>query len=266
MSSFQKIIKYIAIAFAALLIFSITSGIISLISYFSNGFSNKLNNNLDKIKISDNYEILDIELNNINILIKEGKKLKIETDSKNINIKEIGNKLLITEKKNSWLPKQPSTDLIIYVPSNYTFKEISIENGAGRLDIDYIKTNELELELGAGKVNINELNVYKESSIDSGAGEIIINSGLVNNLDFDMGIGKVELNLKITGKSEIDSGIGEMKLNLLGSNDDYKINLDKGIGKVKIDNQDVFDSSIYGNGENTINISGGIGNITINYN
>lgn len=264
MSNFQKVIKYIAIALAVLIIFSIISLIMNGIGSLGN-FNVGNNMKLDKLKVADKYDVLDIELTNVNIVIKEGKKFGVESDSDNVVLKEIGNKLLITEKKSSIIPKRPSSDLIIYVSDNLVFDEVMIENGAGRIDVDYIKTNELELDLGAGKVNINKLYVYHEASIDSGAGEVIVEDGSINNLDFDMGIGKIELNLKITGNSDIDAGVGDMKINLLGNRDDYSLNIDKGVGLLKVDGEKVDNSNIYGNGDNVINIDGGIGNIDVNF-
>ena len=65
MSNFQKIIKYFAIAFAALIIFNIVSGIIVGVDVLSSVFSNdkEINNNkLNEFKVNDDFSILDIEL------------------------------------------------------------------------------------------------------------------------------------------------------------------------------------------------------------
>ena len=92
-------IKYIAIAFAVFIIFSIISGVIAGVSALGNLFSNDKNNyDLDEIKVGSSYKVLDIELNSVNILIKRANKFSIETDSDNISFKEVGNRLLITEK------------------------------------------------------------------------------------------------------------------------------------------------------------------------
>jgi len=265
MSNFQKIVKYFAIALAVFLIFNIISGIVLGISFVGNIFSFGTSGNLDKVDVSGIYKVLDIELESINIIIKDGKKFKIETDSDNITFREVGEKLLITEKKSSWLPKKPVDDLIIYVPNNYIFENILVENGAGRIEVESLKTNHLELELGAGKVNINELFVYNTTDIDGGVGEIVIENGSVNNLDFDMGVGSVILNLEITGDSEISSGVGEVTLGLVGTSDNYCINVEKGIGKIEIDGEEIKSDTMYGNGLNKLDLNGGIGNIKVDF-
>ena len=264
MSGFQKLIKYIAIAFAIYLIFNIISILIGGVSILSGVLSNDVTGNLNKIKVDDSYKVLDIELESINILIKEGKKFKVETDSDNVSLKEVGDKLLITNKKENWKPKKVDSDIVIYVPNSYVFDYVIIENGAGRIDIDYINTKELELDLGAGKVDINKLIVSKEASIEGGAGEIIINDGIINNLEFDMGLGKVYTKAKLVGDSEINAGIGEVEIDLVGNISDYSMNISKGIGSVKIAGEDVKSGNL-GTGSNFIDINGGIGTIDIDF-
>lgn len=265
MSNFQKIIKYFAIALAVFLIFNIISGIVLGIGFVSNIFSFGTSDNLSKVDISDTYKVLDIELESINIIIKNGKRFKIETDSDNISFREVGEKLLVTEKKESWLPKKAVDDLIIYVPNNYLYDNILIENGAGRIEVESLKTNNLELELGAGKVNINELFVYDNTDIDGGVGEVVIENGIVNNLDFDMGVGSVLLNLEIVGDSEISSGVGEVTLGLVGASNDYSLNVNKGIGKITISGEEIKSDTMYGNGLNKLDLNGGIGNINVDF-
>lgn len=265
MSSTQKIIKYLAIALAFFLSFSIISSIIIGIISLSNIF-NQNTNDLNEIKIKNNIENLDIEVTSVNIFITEGTSLKIETNNNNINYKEINNKLFLTEKNSNWFNKPAESDLIIYIPEDYTFDNVYIENAIGKLEITRIKTKEIELNLGAGQTKLNNLNIINEASIEGGAGKIIIKDGNINNLDLDMGIGKIFLTAILTGNNEINAGIVEITLNLLGSKDDYKVKVDKGIGEAVIDGNYQKNSANYGNGVNIIEIEGGIGNINIRFN
>ena len=52
---------------------------------------------------------------------------------------------------------------------------------------------------------------------------------------------------------------------LLGSKDDYKIELDKGVGEARLDGESMRDDSVHGSGENFIQIDGGIGEINIEF-
>lgn len=268
MTTAQKVIKYLALAFAMFLIVSIFSGIMIGISTLSNIFKSDddVTTGLRNLNVENsNITQLEIDINYANLTIKTGEALKIETNNKNINSKEKGNKLIIEEKKYNWFKTKDESDLIIYIPSNYSFDDISIDAGAGKINIENINTKKLELDLGAGKVTIENLVVVQNADIDGGAGEISIKNSSINNLDLDGGAGKFTLDSKLTGNNKIDSGVGELDIVLLGDKEDYKIIVDKGIGTSKIENENIKDGKTYGNGLNLLDIDGGVGSININF-
>lgn len=268
----QRIIKYCAIAFALFLVINIfgliMNVIFSLSSILNNNDSDKLQINEELKNIDINEDIKKIELDIASskiIIIKEGTKIKVETDNEYIKVKERNNKLTITEEKQNLFKINKNSELVIYLPENLLFDEVNIDSGAGTVDIDYLNTKELELSLGAGQVNIQNLNVSNEADIDGGAGEVIIQNSSINNLDLDMGVGKLTLNSSLTGNNEIDAGIGELNINLVGTSEDYKIRLNKGLGNATLNNEKMKNDTYYGKGTNIIDIDGGIGSIKINY-
>ena len=50
-----------------------------------------------------------------------------------------------------------------------------------------------------------------------------------------------------------------------GQEDDYKIIAEKGLGNLSINNKNYGDKVTYGEGKNTIDIDGGMGNIYIRF-
>ena len=58
--------------------------------------------------------------------------------------------------------------------------------------------------------------------------------------------------------------IGKIDLNLIGDN--YKFKVNKGIGKITINNNEMKDKTITGTGTSFIDIDGGIGEINIKTN
>lgn len=265
MSQTQKIIKYLALALAFFLIFTIisitTQGLLAVTNIFET--DDRVMEKLEELKITEDASVLDIEVKTANIIIKQGEKLKVETNNKYINIKESNNKLFIEETKHNFFGKSSSSDLIIYIPSNLTFDGVAINSGAGKIGIANLSTKNLDLDLGAGKVIINNLNVLESTSIDGGAGKISILNGSIYNLELDMGVGELELSAKLNGNNEIDAGVGRISLNLIGT--DYKIKVDKGIGSTSINGNDVKDDTYYGEGNNIVDIDGGVGSIDIFY-
>lgn len=261
MKNFQKVIKYLSLAFAIFLIFTIISSIVSVIFSFIDVDDNKKPLELLDVNVTS---YLNIDVKSVNIKILTGETLKAETNNKYINVKQDNNKLYITQKKHKWF-NSDNGDLIIYVPDDFVFDEVIIKSGAGSINIDKINSEDISLELGAGKVSIKELIINNKTFIDGGAGALTIENGILNDLDLDMGIGKLSLTSKILGRNQIDCGIGEVNLNLIGNNADYKIKIDKGIGSFTIDNVDIEDDSYYGSGSSYIDIDGGIGSTKIRF-
>lgn len=265
MTQVQKIIKYAALALAFFIIFSIVTGIMQFLLSFTNVFKNDtLMEKLEELKITESASVLDIDVSTVNIIIKVSDTLKAETNNKYILLEQSDNKLFIKEKKHNWFFKNSSSDLVIYVPSDFMFDGVSIQTGAGTVDIDTIATKNLKLNLGAGKVQIDNLYVTETASIDGGAGKISILNGELHNAKIDMGVGELSLTSKLMGSNEIDAGVGKIDLKLIGN--DYQIKIEKGIGLATINGEKVKDNTYYGDGSNHINIDGGIGNISVTCN
>lgn len=265
MSSTQKLIKYFALAFAWVLIFSIFSALALTLTTIGSSLddNNSITEKLNNIDFEGDFNILEIDISTSKLIIKEGDFFKAETSNKYISCKQDGNKLFIEERKHSWFSNNDNNELIVYIPKSFIFDAVAIDTGAGKVDIEELITKKLYLNLGAGKVEIDNLVVSDEGEINGGAGEFIIKDGNINDLNLDMGVGRIELNSKLTGESIVDSGIGEISLNLIGKLDDYKIIIDKGIGSATLNGTNMSDDTYYGNGSNKIDIDGGIGTINI---
>ena len=273
MTSVQKVIKYLAIAFAIFLIVSIISSITAALFAVSGilGLKQDIERSMNSEMVvtdleNNNAATLDIELAFTNLTIKTGDSLKIETDNSNISYKQENQTLQIKEKNKKWFSNYVEKELILYLPEGIEFEKVKIATGAGKIDIETLKTGNLSFELGAGETEIQNLNVSKECEIDGGAGKLSIFSGTINDLDLDMGVGKVNLTSSLTGKNEINAGVGTLNIDLQGEKESYKIQADKGLGSVKIDGKEIIDGEIFGNGENHIEVDGGVGNIDIDFN
>ena len=147
---------------------------------------------------------------------------------------------------------------------NKNINEIDINTGAGKVDIEKLKANKLKLDLGAGSTNIKYIET-NNADIETGAGKFTIEDGILNDLDFDIGAGEANVNARLLGDSKIEVGVGSLNLNLLGSRELYKLKLEKGIGVVRVDGSLIENDSTVGNGNNYIRIEGGIGSIKVNY-
>ena len=258
MSTGQRIIKSLAVAFGLFLtftiFFSIVGGLYAFTSMFSKDNVIEENTSILLNQSTENIKYLDIDVNSSNLVIKPGNSFIIETNNKHIKYKVDNNELKI---------KEEGYHLIITIPDT-NLNEIDINTGAGNLNIDSINTEKLDIDLGTGTTLINNL-YSKRADIDTGAGTFTINNGSINDLDLDIGIGEVKITSNITGNSSISSGVGKLSLNLLNTFDNYRFEVNKGIGKVTINDIEVGDNSTLGNGTNTIKLDGGIGEIVVKF-
>lgn len=265
MTTSKRIIKYLSIAFAIFLtitiISSITSFLYSLVTTLKDTSNNK---NMSEVWQNTNIMVndLDINLDYNSLNIKVGDKLSIETSSQDIKYLIEDNTLKIEDNKKIKLTNNEKEELTIYIPSNIVLNKINIDMGIGTLNIENISARKLELNLGAGTTTID--NIYSENTnIDTGAGTFTITNGNINNLDLDIGVGKTTINSNITGNSTISAGIGPLSLSL--PNNNYTFKVEKGIGKVIINDKEVKDNEIVGTGTNIIKLSGALGDIKVRY-
>ena len=274
MTTAQKIIKYIATAFAVFLIVTIISLILSVSYVLLSAFGLiHTNNNVitEDLKVisSEVKEIstLDINLAYTNLEIKTGASFRVETNNSKITFTNDNGSVKIKEKNLNWLRNNNITsNLIIYIPEGMiALDETNIETGAGKINIEELKTQGLHLELGAGDVYIKNVIATQDAKIDGGVGKTELKSCEINNLKANLGVGEFVFHGKLTGKSEIDSGIGAINIDLTDNKENYTIDVSKGLGNVTLDGQKLEMDRVYGTGENYIDVDGGVGEIKIDF-
>ena len=153
----------------------------------------------------------------------------------------------------------------VKIPEHVTFGKAAISTGAGTVKIDTLSSQRLSLDLGAGEVNIGTLTATDRASINSGAGELRIGGGELAGLELNIGVGEADLESRLTGNCSIDYGVGELNLTLTGTLDDYCITLDKGVGEATLGGTKMSDDVVYGDGETSIEIDGGVGAMKIEF-
>lgn len=272
MTSWQKAIKYVAIAFAVFLVVSIVGGALGALGFVTGIFSN--DNVLDEARIydiSEDFLCLDLDVGAADISIIEGNEFQLESNIRNLDAHVFNNTLVIEELKNElsagFFNKSNGARVILQIPADFVFDKVELSTGAGRLVAENIATDTLSLELGAGQAKFENLIANKRAEIEGGTGQIAINSGSLTNLNMEMGVGEARIKSEILGRSFIETGIGAVNITLIGASEDYEISIEKGISGVKIDGLALrgsqLDAQVYGNGENQIFVESGIGGINI---
>lgn len=266
MTTSQKIIKYLALSLAALLIITIFSSIVLALNIFSGvlGLNNPdSDKNMQIVDIQNtDIKIINIDIASTKLEFRNSNEFKIEVNNDRLKIFEKGNKLEIEEQNHFFLNMFNDSKLIIYLPVSKHIEEISIASGVGSVKAQLVYTDKFELDIGAGNVEIDGLYVTERSDISGGVGSLFINNGRINDLNLETGIGTSKIHSILTGNNDIEMGIGSLDVNLLTELDNYDIRIDEGIGSVKLNDQKIT-NAVYGNGQSKLNIEAGIGSIEI---
>lgn len=264
MTTFQKAVKYIALILAILLSVGIISGIAGAIA-ITLGIIERTPV-LDEMKtynVSTEASYLNVEINSANLEIISSDKFYVESNLKKFSVSEENGRVTIKDK-NKFGTVNSKAIVKIYLPSEKVFDKVKITVGACKLTADVISANNVELNLGAGGMEIYHLNAYSSIEIEGGAGKIHIADGSINNIELEMGVGDLELTAKLLGKNEFNLGVGKSTLTMIGTEDDYSVIVEKGLGAIQVKGTEVSSYKTE-NGINEVEINGGVGKVYIDY-
>ncbi len=282
MSSTQRVIKYCATAFAVLLAVGIITSIaglaFSVISVVSGGEISIGGWNGKTIDVSESFEdVKSLDIDNatgtLNIKIGETFKVDAENVSEKFEAKvNSSGKLTISEKSKHgflWFDfdgiSSPNSKITVYLPADFVAKDVKIDTGAGNVTIEGLKSDTLLISAGAGNVKGSDMTA-EEVKVDGGVGSVNLNHVNFNNVDFDCGVGSLNLDGYLSGKTEIDCGVGSVNLDITGKLDDYDLNIDSGVGTVRLNGKKVSGSYNKDNDAlNSIEVDGGVGDVNIDF-
>lgn len=265
MTTFQKAVKYLAMAFAIFLTVSIIGGILSMFGLFSGFFgSDAVTEDIKTYTVSSDIKSLEVKINAADFTIKQGDSFSVESNLKYLTVEDKNGVLTIRDTKK-FIRTYTGAVLTLYIPADTVFDKANITTGAGRMTVDNLSADTMNFELGAGEVAIDTLVAASDIDINGGAGKITISGGALHNLDLDMGAGQLNLTSALTGESDFDLGVGESNITVIGNKNDYKLDIEKGLGNITVDGTSVSNIKGQGNGNNDIEISGGIGAINLKF-
>ncbi len=263
MTTFQKIIKYLAVLLAFCIIGGMTVGVIRGVTTLAKLAD--LTTSDGKIENVQHEEIkkIRIKLLRTDLVIKTGDTVNAETDNGDITVKKVFGTLVVEENTKSIIDSLEKTELVLTIPEECMFEEIKITTGAGTFNAELLNAEKIDLNFGAGNVEIDRMISSERTEITGGAGKIEIRDGKTHNLNFDMGMGKLHYRAEITGRSELNCGVGAVEMILLGGEENYDLDIDKGLGLASINGISYADEVDYGDGENKLDINGGVGELKV---
>ena len=265
MTGFQKFIKYAAIAFGIYL--SIT--IILVLLGIANGFVKnskqsvtEIVENIEETNVKDiaqeytGITNLEIDLDNIELVIKRGQTLKVEGTNipDKIVIKQIGNTLKISDDKIFSNFYTVNNALTMYIPEEQTFNTVDIEMNSESADIERLQATNLKLDTHGTICKIDEL-LADRLEMHNEYGKLNIYKSEVKTLKLDSESGTEDIHMKITGKAEMDLEHANTNITLAGTLEDYQIFQRKQFGNTYLEGKEQSDSrSTIGTGSVKINV------------
>lgn len=269
MKGAQQVIKGLAIAFAVILIMIMFAALVGAGTIMSRIFGGA-NGDTEWVEtvISEDaeFENLTIKLSSTSLRLEYGDKFEVKADKDVVKFRYTGKRVYIEERDFNFFSNWHALggEVKVTLPkSTAKLNEVVLDAGAGSIFIDGLIADNVDLNLGAGKVEINNLMVSNKAKISGGAGLVLINDSLIKDVELDMGVGRLAFVGKITGQGDIDAGVGKLELNLIGDEDDYRLRFNKGLGAITLNGRDMGDDSSWGLGAELIKVDGGIGAIEV---
>lgn len=147
--------------------------------------------------------------------------------------------LTIESNFNHWgvtFGKERANKITLVIPKKEELKEIEFSIGAGSCTGDSLSSEVMDVEIGAGNLQLQELKAKKTIEISVGAGNAEIGKLDTKNLEIECETGRCYAE-KVTTTSDINltCDVGYTYLNLNGAKDSYNYDLDCSIGSIKLD-------------------------------
>lgn len=286
MSSFQKVIKYGAVTFAMLLAVGIISAIanaaLSVVSLVSGDFIYH-SDSRDTVAVNEREDFtgvsgldIDIAYGNLTITKGDGDGFQVEANdvTKDFEMKVSRKGTLILHEKNRyfnlrWFNFNKNTkyhsNITLYLPEDCQLKDVVIDSGAGRVQMDSFEANKLIVNAGAGNIEGDSITANKVS-LDGGAGSVTFTNVDFKNMDIDCGVGNVRIAGILSGENTLDCGIGNVDIEIDASEEDYDLDIESGLGKVRLNGKRIAkDYRKNNNASSLIEIDGGIGDVDLKF-
>lgn len=161
--------------------------------------------------------------------LKDG-MLRVKTGNVNITISLFG------DDKTFHKGDIEKDTVTITVPVGMCFSELELSIGAGNAKLlnDTTVYEHVEIEVGAGKLQMNVLNVDGHVDLEVGAGSAEIKTFKAKTADFECGVGRMNISGSVDGNINVNCGVGSIEMYLDAVESDYNYDISCAVGSVMI--------------------------------
>ena len=142
-----------------------------------------------------------------------------------------------------------SSTMIVYLPKDKKFNNITIDVGAGNIEIEKVTGSDTDVNVAMGQVIIEEMEI--------------------DSLNIEVGMGNAEVKGSINHEVIVDCGMGQAILELEGEGKDFNYNLDCGLGSLSVEGvyhiAGIGDSYVNNDASMEMDLSVGMGTVTVSF-
>lgn len=160
------------------------------------------------------------------------------------------------------------SDITLYVPEGYHFKEADIELGAGDLMFDALEADRVSLGVGAGRITADQLKT-ESLTMEVGMGQIDMKDVEVQSLEGEVGMGNLIVEGTVNGNADVSCAMGNVEMKLTGSQKDFNYQIKGALGNIDLGQESYsgigLSREIDNGASKEIKANCEAGNITINF-
>lgn len=215
------------------------------------------------------------------IEILEGEEAHYIVDFENLKYgtlvtEQEGEELKISYKQNNnWTAKMFMEDdinnqkITLTMPKGAELDSALFEFGAAEISMEDVTAKKLYLTVGAGELNADRLTATELARFNVGAGAFYAEDVALMNAELVCGVGEMNVSGSFDGDTTVDCGVGAMELYVRGEQEDYRGELNCGLGEVEFGDINIDGSGKRSHGtasaERRMDIKCGIGDVDVQF-
>lgn len=200
-----------------------------------------LSGDIDKYRLDGTFSRIDIEVGGCTFTTRNSGDdafyIEVENTDKFQAYVEADTLYMKSVTTSMFQKAQNKCKIVFYVPAAYQFDHVSMELGAGRMEVSDLHAGEASLEVGAGEIVVRGTEADK-LKLSVGMGSIELDGMSVNQLDISVGMGGVTAKGSVSGDIMADCSMGSVEMTLAGSRNDFNYKLDCAMGTIELDSDE----------------------------
>lgn len=299
MNLFERIVKYMAVAFAVMLSFGIITGILTGVLAAVGMLSEDVpfirtgtTERVDFVKEFSGVKSLKIDVSSERVEIREGDAFRVTATHvpKHCLVEMQHQTLVVESESEAWITvlfwdkeHQAESHILIEVPTGFMADTVQLDHGAGAFSVEKLDTKKLMIETGSGSFIAKHVSA-KETELDTHSGNVTIEDSALGELQLDTGSGLVRLSRitaqdielesgsgslsiegTLTGNCSLETGSGRVDVLLYGDRSDYRIVSEIGSGGFWVEGNRVKEDHIDISAKHTLEFDTGSGRVSVEF-